>query len=122
MPINLLISESAPQHNKARALGILFISLNVIFMPHLKLHFLFIGLFTQAVLRLTVCCWDGFSAHAQCGCHLGVVGTQVEEVDAAGVGASFRAAVLCPCCSVAPRQDRLPPAGLFPSACCFPQL
>lgn len=40
----------------------------MIFMPpYLKLHLIFIALLTHGVLRLTMRCWDGSSAHAQCG-------------------------------------------------------
>lgn len=70
MPVNLLILEATTntQHNKVRALGILFISSNMIFMPsYLKLHSIFIALLTRAILRLMGLYWGGFSAQAQYG-------------------------------------------------------
>lgn len=35
--------------------------------PYLKLHLIFIALLTHGVLRLTMHCWGGSSAYAQCG-------------------------------------------------------
>jgi hypothetical protein len=51
MPTNLLILEP-PKNNKAGALGILFTSLNMIFMPfYLKIHLIFIALLTHVIVR-----------------------------------------------------------------------
>lgn len=51
MPTHLLILDTPPKNNKAEALGILFISLNMIFMPfYLKIHLIFMALLTHVWL------------------------------------------------------------------------
>ena len=60
MPTNLLILET-PKNNKAEAPSVLFISLNMIFMPfYLKIHLIFITLLTHVMVRLQQLNLDGF--------------------------------------------------------------
>ena len=93
MPINLLILETTtnPHHKKLRALGLLFRSMTMIFMPsYLLLHLIFIALLTHAILRLTGLYRGGFS-HKHSVSH--GLGAQVKEVGAAGAGARVRTAM-----------------------------
>lgn len=119
MPINLLILETtSPQHNKARALGILFISLNMILMPpYLKLHLIFIALLTHAVLRLTVRYWGGFLCACavwlhRCTCAVWLSPTGGSPGGGGGCcwgWCQFQdRCAMPPCCVVTLRQGRLP--------------